>query len=154
MLSLYIPVKPGPASNTYSCDWPSCVLAPEPNQWLYYQKGAARGMSSSGFPGNQESPPDVNSPMTGHLPLPISKDCCHVLPTIHSTPGRDVAQDLASDRSLPHPLKPLTSVADSGLFVQSWNWASIGLVGLQGATQHLACCRITSSVTPTHAELG
>ena len=38
---------------------------------------------------------------------------------------------------LPHPLTTDVSVADSRLFLWSWNWASRGLIGLRGSGQHL-----------------
>ena len=38
--------------------------------------------------------------------------------------------------NLPYPLTNCIFVAESGLFLWSWSWASIGLVGFLGTAQH------------------
>ena len=75
--------------------------------------------------------PDVHFPDNWQSPLPPgSKDCCHVLPAVHSTV---VCHCLLQMCELLHPSNHWCLSLIWALWV--WSWARTGLAGLHGAAQ-------------------
>ena len=110
--SLYIPVKPGPASPipTHVTDLPM-YLPRNPASDFSYQRGS-KGQALFWFSWQPKSPPDVNPPITGNLPLPhqqrlLPRPAYHPL---HTRTGCG-SKTLLQKGKLPHPLKPLMSLS-------------------------------------------